>query len=126
RAIAWRFGSYFPLPKQLDIAYKLTENHWNGNVNIELEIVGVRLPASAQIKIQNSFTYEGKDYICHYSEKEKELRIKNDQGKVLAIRKGQRKGLLGINRQEAKEIDVTKKPYFDIIRAAMNTLNLTK
>ena len=45
---------------------------------------------------------------------------------MLAIRKGQRKGLLGINRQEAQEIDVTKKPYYDIIRAAMNSLNLTK
>ena len=61
-----------------------------------------------------------------YSEKEQELKIKNSQGKVLAIRKGQRKGLLGINRQEAQEIDVTKKPYYDIIRAAMNSLNLTK
>ncbi|MDJ0660898.1 MAG: single-stranded-DNA-specific exonuclease RecJ [Crocosphaera sp.] len=126
KAIAWRFGSYFPLPKRLDIAYKLTENHWNGNVNIELEIVGIRLPASAKIKPENSFIYQGKEYICHYSEQEKELRIKNTQGKVLAIRKGQRKGLLGINRQEAKEVDVTKKPYFDIIKVAMNTLNLTK
>ncbi|MEL4893975.1 single-stranded-DNA-specific exonuclease RecJ [Crocosphaera sp. Alani8] len=126
RAIAWRFGSYFPLPKRLDIAYKLTENHWNGDVNIELEIVGVRLPTSPTIKAENSFTYQGKDYICHYSEKEKELKIKNYQGKVLAVRKGQRTGLLGINRQEAKEIDVTKKPYFDIIKEAMRTLNLTK
>ena len=126
KAIAWRFGSYFPLPKCLDIAYKLTENNWNGAVNIELEIVGVRLPAGATIKPHNSFTYQGKDYICYYSEKEQELKIKNSQGKVLAIRKGQRKGLLGINRQEAQEIDVTKKPYYDIIRAAMNSLNLTK
>ncbi|EAZ89242.1 single-stranded-DNA-specific exonuclease RecJ [Crocosphaera chwakensis] len=126
KAIAWRFGSYFPLPKRLDIAYKLTENHWNGNVNIELEIIGVRLPAGTIIQSQNTFTYQGKEYICHYSQKEKELRIKNAQGKVLAVRKGQRKGLLGINRQEAKEIDVTQKPYFDIIKAAMNTLNLTK
>ena len=104
----------------------MTENHWNGNVNIELEIVGVRLPASAKLKPQNSFIYQEKEDICHYSEQEKELRIKNSQGKVLAIRKGQRKGLLGINRQEAKEIDVTKKPYFGIIKAAMKTLNLTQ
>ncbi|MGK7878770.1 MAG: single-stranded-DNA-specific exonuclease RecJ [Crocosphaera sp.] len=126
KAIAWRFGSYFPLPKRLDIAYKLNENSWNGEVNIELEIVGVRLPDGVRIKPHNSFSYQGKDYICFYSEKAQELKIKNSQGKILAIRKGQRKGLLGINRQEAQEVDVTKKPYYDIIRAAMNSLNLTK
>ncbi|MGB5770366.1 MAG: DHHA1 domain-containing protein, partial [Crocosphaera sp.] len=126
KAIAWRFGSYFPLPKQLDIAYKLTENHWNGNINIELDIVGMRLPSNPEINSHNTFEYQGKNYICHYSQQEKELRIRNSQGKVLCIRKGQRKGLLGINRQEAKEIDVTKQPYYDIIKEAMNVLNLTK
>ncbi|MDJ0511541.1 MAG: single-stranded-DNA-specific exonuclease RecJ [Crocosphaera sp.] len=126
KGIAWRFGSYFPLPKRLDIAYKLTENNWNGNVNIELDIVGIRIPSSANIKPQNTFTYQGKDYICHYFPQQKELRIRNNQGKVLCIRKGESKGLLGINRQEAKQVDVTKKPYYDIIKSAMKTLNLSK
>ena len=126
KAIAWRFGSYFPLPKRLDIAYKLTENNWNGNSNIELDVVGIRLPYSPKIQPQNSFIYQGKEYICHYFPKEQELRIRNAQGKVLCIRKGHRKGLLGINRQEAREIDVTKQPYFDIIKAATNTLNIIK
>jgi single-stranded-DNA-specific exonuclease len=124
KAIAWRFGAYFPLPKRLDIAYKLSENNWNGNSNIELDIVGIRLSSLTEKPSHNSFEYNGKDYICHYIQKEKELRIKNSQGKVLSICKGERKGLLGINRQEAKEIDVTKQPYYGIIRAAMNVLKL--
>ncbi|MEA5509529.1 single-stranded-DNA-specific exonuclease RecJ [Crocosphaera sp. UHCC 0190] len=125
KAIAWRYGGYFPLPARLDIAYKLTENHWNGNTNIELDIVGMRLPLLSDGASQNMFEYQGKQYICHYLKDEQELRIQNPQGKVLSIRKGQRKGLLGINQREAKEIDVTKLPYYDIIKAAMKVLNLS-
>ena len=46
KAIAWRWGDYFPLPPRLDIAYKLRENYFNGTTTIELELVGVR-PSSA-------------------------------------------------------------------------------
>ncbi|MBV9388887.1 MAG: single-stranded-DNA-specific exonuclease RecJ [Chroococcidiopsidaceae cyanobacterium CP_BM_ER_R8_30] len=44
KAIAWRWREYLPLPPRIDIAYKLRENIWNGNVTLELELVGVRLP----------------------------------------------------------------------------------
>ena len=50
KAIAWRWGDYFPLPPRLDIAYKLQENHWNGESAIELELVGARIPDSILIK----------------------------------------------------------------------------
>ncbi|MEM1308542.1 MAG: single-stranded-DNA-specific exonuclease RecJ, partial [Cyanobacteria bacterium P01_H01_bin.153] len=43
-AIAWRWGSYCPLPDRLDIAYKLKLNAWQGNTTLQLELVGVRLP----------------------------------------------------------------------------------
>ena len=43
KAIAWRWGSYYPLPRNLDIAYKLRLNEWNGRSDVELELVGVRL-----------------------------------------------------------------------------------
>ncbi|MDI9637803.1 single-stranded-DNA-specific exonuclease RecJ [Oscillatoria amoena NRMC-F 0135] len=43
-AIAWRWGQYYPLPTRLDIAYRLRENTWNGNTNVELELVGARIP----------------------------------------------------------------------------------
>jgi len=44
-AIAWRWGSYCPLPERLDIAYKLKLNEWQGNTTLQLELVGVRSPS---------------------------------------------------------------------------------
>lgn len=48
KAIAWRWGDYFPLPPLVDIAYKLKENTWNGQTNVELELVSVRLPSATK------------------------------------------------------------------------------
>lgn len=45
-AIAWRWGTYCPLPDRLDIAYKLKLNEWQGNTTLQLELVGVRPPTS--------------------------------------------------------------------------------
>ncbi len=45
---------------------------------------------------------------------------------MLAIRKGQRKGLLGTNRDNAQEVDVTQPHYFKLIKAAMGVLGLSK
>lgn len=42
KAIAWRWGEYYPLPRTLDIAYKLRLNEWKGQRTVELEIVGAR------------------------------------------------------------------------------------
>jgi len=44
KAIAWRWGEYYPLPDRLDIAYRLRVSEWNGNQTLELELIGVRLP----------------------------------------------------------------------------------
>lgn len=41
-AIAWRWGEFFPLPPRLDIAYKLRLNSWQGQSNLELELVGAK------------------------------------------------------------------------------------
>jgi single-stranded-DNA-specific exonuclease len=41
-AIAWRWAEYFPFPERIDVAYRLRENTWNGQTNLELELVGVR------------------------------------------------------------------------------------
>jgi single-stranded-DNA-specific exonuclease len=54
----------------------------------------------------------------------KELRIRNPEGKVLAIQQGHRIGLLGITREDAKEVDVTKPPFYPLIKAAMQALDL--
>lgn len=43
KAIAWRWGHYYPLPRAIDIAYKLRLNEWRGKRSVELELVGARL-----------------------------------------------------------------------------------
>ncbi|MGF1542709.1 MAG: single-stranded-DNA-specific exonuclease RecJ [Pleurocapsa sp.] len=133
KAIAWRWSEYFPLPNRLDIAYKLKQNNWQGATNIELEIVGVRLPKSpamnqiisAKKPVQKAvFTYNSRIYICSLQPELKELRIRNDRGKVLAVNQGDRLGLLGTSRQDAKQVNVTQSPYFQLIKAALKALNI--
>ena len=136
KALAWRWGEYCPLPECLDIAYKLKENHWQGNTNIELELVGAKLsqgqprnqiavknlnPKSKQSKVQKAvFTSNGRPYVC--SKTVAELRIRNDRGHVLVVSKGDRTGLLGKSRDEAKQVDVRKPPYFQLIKLALQAI----
>lgn len=132
KAIAWRWGEYCPLPPTIDIAYKLQENHWQGVTNIELELVGVRVAEEGIVTInrqiktnsvkKGKFDYNGRTYACSLWQSLNELRIKNEQGKVLAIKKGDRFGLLGTTRDNARQIDVTKPPYFHLIKTAIATL----
>ncbi len=127
RAIAWRWGEYFPLPKRVDIAYKLTENNWNHQTNIELEIVGIRLPSVSAPASNNQlamFHYQGRNYQCSFSPTEQELRIRNEQGQVLAVRKGQRQGLLGKKRENAQKVNITQPHYYHLIKEAMAVLGL--
>jgi len=136
KALAWRWGEYCPLPECLDIAYKLKENHWQGNTNIELELVGVKLPQeqphhnitpknlnqeSKKSKVQKAvFSKNGRPYVC--SKTNQELRIRNDQGHVLAVSKGNPTGLLGKSRDESKQVDVRKPPYFQLIKLALQAI----
>jgi len=125
-ALAWRWGEYFPLPSRVDIAYKLKENTWNGNTAIELELVGIRLATSAVSPTRKAeFYHNERRYTCSLSDSVNELRIRNSEGKVLAIQKGQRIGLLGLTREEAKEVDVTQPHYYQLIKAATRALELT-
>jgi len=125
-AVAWRWGEYFPLPSRVDIAYKLKENTWNGNTNIELELVGIRLPTSVLTPTvppkKAEFYHNERHYTCSLYESLSELRIRNAEGKVLAIQKGQRIGLLGARREDAKEVDVTQPHYYQLIKAATRAL----
>ncbi len=123
QAVAWRWGEYFPLPSRVDIAYKLRENTWNGNTAIELELVGIRLAASPAASPRKAeFHYNQRRYTCSLWEPLNELRIRNPEGKVLAIQKGQRSGLLGDKREDAKQVDVTQPPYYQLIKAAIQAL----
>ncbi len=133
KAIAWRWRDYFPLPSRVDIAYKLRENHFNGNTTIELELLGTRLPtqshlvfASQPTPLRTTFNYNQRQYSCGIYQHGSlpELRIKNPEGQILAVQPGQTLGLLGTNREEAKVIDVSQVPYDSIIQAALQALEV--
>jgi single-stranded-DNA-specific exonuclease len=66
------------------------------------------------------FTHSGRIYVC--SKTTKELRIRNDRGDVLAVSQGDRTGLLGKSRDEAKLVNVTQAPYFQLIKAALEAI----
>ena len=67
------------------------------------------------------FTHNGRLYSC--SKTIRELRIRNDRGNVLAVSQGDRTGLLGQSRAEAKSVNVTQPPYFHLIKTALEAIN---
>jgi single-stranded-DNA-specific exonuclease len=124
KAIAWRWAEYFPLPTRLDIAYKLKENCWNGNKNIEIELIGIRLPSEISATKKTVLNYKNKTYNCSFWQSLNELRIRNSKGQVLAVCRGQRIGLLGTSRENAQEVDVTEPHYYALIKAALAALEM--
>ena len=122
KAIAWRFCDYFPLPKYLDIAYKLKENNWKDSRAIELEVISVRLPVAAQTY---KFNYQERDYNCSMSDDKERLTIVNSQGRALVVNKGQKVAeLIGLKQSES--IDITKPYYFQLIKTAMKVLQVNR
>ena len=71
-----------------------------------------------------SFQYRERSYACSLWNSN-ELRIKNAQGKVLAVNRGQRNGVLGHSR-DAKTVDVTQPHYYGLIKAALAALAKTQ
>ncbi len=119
KAIAWRFGDYFPLPKYLDIAYKLKENNWRDLKSIELEVISVRLPVSAATY---QFNYQDRDYGCSISDDKLRITIINEHGGALVINKGQKVAELINPAVPIESIDITKPFYFQLIKNAMQAL----
>jgi hypothetical protein len=72
------------------------------------------------------FYYDCHRYICSLVQVDfvKELKIKNHQGFVLAVKQGQKIGLLGKSRHNAKQVDVSKPHFYNVIKAAMSALEL--
>ncbi|MEM9539192.1 MAG: single-stranded-DNA-specific exonuclease RecJ [Cyanobacteria bacterium P01_E01_bin.42] len=145
KAMAWRWGEYFPLPTTLDIAYKLKENTFNGSTNIELEIVGVRLAAQAEkeslpetkntvVKREKSkadikkakFMYKKRSFACSFWTSLNELRIKNDSGDVLAFTPGAKTALLGKTRDTAKELDLNQPYLAGLVQVAIDVLGISE
>lgn len=132
KGIAWRWGDYFPLPTRLDVAYKLRENNYNGNNNIEIELTGVRLPQQVETLFttpkfsqQTKFVYKERQYTCgiYQNGVGTELRIKNSEGKVLVMQPENKLGLLGVSREDAKQVDLSLPQYDGIIQAAIQALS---
>jgi hypothetical protein len=72
------------------------------------------------------FYFNCHKYICSLVQVDfvKELKIKNHQGFVLAVKQGEKIGLLGKSRHNAKQVDVSKSHFYNVIKAAMSALEL--
>jgi len=74
------------------------------------------------------FYYNKRKYVCGIfkTESSKELRIRNERGEVLAIEQGKRIGFQGKKRENSKEVDVSQPYLYNLIKAAVNALELTE
>ena len=135
KAIAWRWRDYFPLPPRVDITYKLRENDFNGNTSIELELLGVRLPDHINSDVfkqwsgnslTTNFEHQQRLYTCgiYNNNAIPELRIKNSEGKVLVMQPESTIGLLGYNRQDSVEVDISQPHYDKLIQSALKALRV--
>jgi hypothetical protein len=72
------------------------------------------------------FYFDHRRYICSLVRVDsvKELKIKNCQGLVLAVKQGQKVGLIGKTRQDARQVDVSQPYFYNLIKAAMSALDL--
>ncbi|MDX2243395.1 MAG: single-stranded-DNA-specific exonuclease RecJ [Leptolyngbyaceae cyanobacterium bins.302] len=124
QAVAWRWGSYYPLPSRLDIAYRLRRSEWNGEVTLELELLGARPSTIASQTAE--FTYDDRCYSCRLVDHEtgKQLRLRNAQGKVLVLQQGQRFGTLTTSPTETVEVDVSQPYYYNLIKSALIALGV--
>jgi single-stranded-DNA-specific exonuclease len=54
RAIAWRWGGSESLPKELDVAFQLRLNRWNGTEQLQLEVVALRASSGDTLLLERS------------------------------------------------------------------------
>lgn len=72
------------------------------------------------------FYYNKCRYTCCVvnSATSQELRIRNERGAVLAVEKGKKIGLQGKRRETSKQVDVSQPYLYNLIKAAMNALEI--
>jgi single-stranded-DNA-specific exonuclease len=121
KAIAWRCGDYFPVPRQIDIAYKLRENIWQDRRSIQLEIISFRLPESI---VKANFNYQERHYDCFISADRQELTIVNQSGYTLQVRKGEKLARLTARDRDPRTVDVTEPQYFNLVKTAKSLLEI--
>ena len=64
--------------------------------------------------------------LCDERGESKELRIRNHEGEILAVRQGQKTALRGKSRATSQEVDILKNNYYNLIKAAVNALDLAE
>ncbi len=113
---------------------------------MKLELIGVRLPDSVPKTTSTSthvpanpplsmptdtptddpvdFYYRDRHYHCRIrgQGEGQELRIRNQQGHVLSITKGQKIGYLATSSHDRQEVDVSQPFFFHLIKAAKQAL----
>ena len=60
RAMAWRWQGATELPAEVDVAYRLRMDRWQGEERLQLELVGVRPTSSSGVVLQR----QGRTYWC--------------------------------------------------------------
>jgi len=51
QAIFWHAARYVPLPSPVDVAFRLKQNTWKGETNLQLEVMGVRAGESTVMPV---------------------------------------------------------------------------
>ena len=77
RAIAWRWQGGWTLPADVDVAYRLRLNRWQGEERLQLELVGLRASGADQICLQR------RDRTYWVSRDGGDLVLRNAQGSEL-------------------------------------------
>ena len=54
RAIAWRWGGGETLPKEVDVAFQLRLNRWNGTEQLQLELAALRASSGDTLLLERS------------------------------------------------------------------------
>ena len=60
RAMAWRWQGATELPAEVDVAYRLRMDRWQGEERLQLELVGIRPTSSSGVVLQR----QGRTYWC--------------------------------------------------------------
>lgn len=92
--------------------------------------IGSLIPCPAQqppsLTRRAEFQHNNRQYSCSLCQVEttRELRIRNPEGKVLALQPQQQWGLMGKCREDAQTVDLLQPHYAVLVRLALKALNL--
>jgi hypothetical protein len=74
------------------------------------------------------FYYYKRQYTCCIvkTELSNELRIRNEEGEVIAIEQGNKFGFQGKKRENSKQVDVSQPYFYNLIKAAISALEIVE